>query len=149
MWPLVPRLRPLISSCQVLVFTHYVCVYILYPRCCCSPHLSSLAASTFRMRQSSPLFFLLLLLLLLAFHTAAMASRVLREDEITGSEEIKYEPVNELEFFPRHNARRDARMGTKNASTGESCTKLIWTTSTLSIALSRSPATDLEGGGKV
>lgn len=104
MWPLVPRLRPLISSCQVLVFTHYVCVYILYPRCCCSPHLSSLAASTFRMRQSSPLFFLLLLLLLLAFHTAAMASRVLREDEITGPEEIKYESVlDELEFFPRHN----------------------------------------------
>ncbi|XP_042434931.1 uncharacterized protein LOC122020942 isoform X1 [Zingiber officinale] len=106
------------------------------------------------MKQSSPLFFMLLLLLLLAFHTAAMASRVLREDEITGPEEIKYESVlDELEFFPRHNlswqARRDARMGTKNASTGESCTKLIWTTSTLSIALSRSPATDLEGVGKV
>ncbi|XP_042434933.1 putative phytosulfokines 6 isoform X3 [Zingiber officinale] len=56
------------------------------------------------MKQSSPLFFMLLLLLLLAFHTAAMASRVLREDEITGPEEIKYESVlDELEFFPRHN----------------------------------------------
>ncbi|KAG6479802.1 hypothetical protein ZIOFF_063276 [Zingiber officinale] len=33
-----------------------------------------------------------------------MASRVLREDEITGPEEIKYESVlDELEFFPRHN----------------------------------------------
>ncbi|XP_074565094.1 phytosulfokines 5-like [Curcuma longa] len=61
------------------------------------------------MRQSSPFFFLLLLLLLLAFHTAAMASRVLRppsagqgEDKTTGPEEMKYEAVDELEF-PWHN----------------------------------------------